>query len=134
MTVAIKEGAGHDAVAQRTGDPGRHLRHWRGGFGRGDPGEADGSAELFGRAGHARQTRSQGRRKHKEKGLRYVYSPTTPRKTARKSALRKLVDVFFEGSKEQVVTALLDGEKWSEDELDALAQQIAARQKERSGR
>ena len=71
--------------------------------------------------------------KHKEKGLRYVYSPTTPRKTARKSALRKLVDVFFEGSKEQVVTALLDDEKWSEDELDALAKQIAERRKERSG-
>ena len=72
--------------------------------------------------------------KHKEKGLRYVYSPTMPRKTARKSALRKLVDVFFDGSKEQVVTALLDDEKWSEDELDALAEQIAARRKERSGR
>ena len=72
--------------------------------------------------------------KHKEKGLRYVYSPTTPRRTARKSALRTLVDVFFEGSKEQVVTALLDEEKWSEDELDALADQIAARRKERSGR
>ena len=72
--------------------------------------------------------------KHKEKGLRYVYSPTTPRTTARKSALRRLVDVFFEGSKEQVVTALLDDEKWSEDELDALAEQIAARRKERSGR
>ena len=72
--------------------------------------------------------------KHKEKGLRYVYSPTMPRKTARKSALRRLVDVFFEGSKEQVVTALLDDEKWSEDELDALARQIAERRKERSGR
>ena len=72
--------------------------------------------------------------KHKEKGLRYVYSPTTPRRTARKSALRRLVDVFFEGSKEQVVTALLDEEKWSEDELDALAKQIAERRKERSGR
>ena len=46
--------------------------------------------------------------KHREKGLRYVYSPTMPRRTARKSALRKLVDVFFDGSKEQVVTALLD--------------------------
>ena len=57
-----------------------------------------------------------------------------PRKTARKSALRRLVDVFFEGSKEQVVTALLDEEKWSEDELDALAKQIAERRKERSGR
>lgn len=72
--------------------------------------------------------------KHKEQGLRYVYSPTTSRKTARKSALRRLVDVFFEGSKEQVVTALLDDEKWSEDELDALAKEIAARKKERSGR
>ena len=72
--------------------------------------------------------------KHKEKGLRYVYSPTMPRRTARKSALRRLVDVFFEGSKEQVVTALLDEEKWSEDELDALAKQIAERRKERSGR
>jgi predicted transcriptional regulator len=72
--------------------------------------------------------------KHREKGLRYVYSPTTTRRTARKSALRRLVDVFFEGSREQVVTALLDDEKWSEDELDALAQQIAARRKERSGR
>ena len=71
--------------------------------------------------------------KHKEKGLRYVYSPTMPRRTARKSALRKLVDVFFEGSKEQVVTALLDDEKWSEDELDALAKQIAERRKDRSG-
>ena len=72
--------------------------------------------------------------KHKEKGLRYVYSPTTTLRTARKSALRRLVDVFFEGSKEQVVTALLDDEKWSEDELDALTKQIAARRKERSGR
>ena len=72
--------------------------------------------------------------KHREKGLRYVYSPTTSRRTARKSALRKLVDVFFEGSKKQAVTALLDDEKWSEDELDALAKQIAQRRKERSGR
>lgn len=72
--------------------------------------------------------------KHKEKGLRYVYSPTATRRTARKSALRRLVDVFFEGSKEQVVTALLDDEKWSADELDELAKQIAARRKERSGR
>lgn len=72
--------------------------------------------------------------KHKEKGLRYVYSPTTTLRTARKSALRKLVDVFFEGSKEQAVTALLEDEKWDEDELDALAKLVAARRKERSGR
>lgn len=62
--------------------------------------------------------------KHKEKGLRYVYSPTQPRRTARKSALRRLVDVFFEGSKEQAVTALLKEERWSDDELDELSKEI----------
>jgi BlaI family transcriptional regulator, penicillinase repressor len=62
--------------------------------------------------------------KHKEKGLRYVYSPTQPRGKARKSALRRMVDVFFDGSKEQAVTALLKEERWSDDELDELAKEI----------
>ncbi|HYH07907.1 MAG TPA: BlaI/MecI/CopY family transcriptional regulator [Thermoanaerobaculia bacterium] len=62
--------------------------------------------------------------KHKEKGLRYVYSPTVPRSRARKSALRRMVDVFFGGSKEQAVTALLTEEKWSDDELEELSKQI----------
>ncbi|MDQ3281126.1 MAG: BlaI/MecI/CopY family transcriptional regulator [Acidobacteriota bacterium] len=70
--------------------------------------------------------------KHKEKGLRYVYSPTVARGKARKSALRRIVDVFFDGSKEQAVTALLNDEKWSDDELEQLAQQIARVRKERS--
>jgi BlaI family penicillinase repressor len=72
--------------------------------------------------------------KHKEKGLRYVYSPTMPRTKARKSALRRLVDVFFEGSREQAVTALLNDEKWSDDELDELAKQIERVRRERSER
>lgn len=72
--------------------------------------------------------------KHKEKGLRYVYSPTMARGKARKSALRRLVDVFFDGSKEQAVTALLNDEKWSDDELEQLAQQIDRVRKERSDR
>jgi BlaI family penicillinase repressor len=69
--------------------------------------------------------------KHKEKGLRYVYSPTVPRRTARKSALRKLVDVFFEGSRTQAVTALLQDEKFTEEELDSLAAEIERVKKER---
>jgi predicted transcriptional regulator len=72
--------------------------------------------------------------KHKEKGLRYVYSPTMPRGKARKSALRRLVDVFFGGSKEQAVTALLNDEQWSDDELEELARQIERVRKERSER
>jgi BlaI family penicillinase repressor len=46
--------------------------------------------------------------RHEEEALRYVYLPTTPRETARRSALRHLVSTFFEGSVEQTVTALLD--------------------------
>jgi predicted transcriptional regulator len=65
--------------------------------------------------------------RHKEKGLRYVYSPTMPRRTARRSALKRMVDVFFEGSKGQAVTALLDEEQWSQEELDDLAREIERR-------
>ncbi len=72
--------------------------------------------------------------KHKEKGLRYVYSPTMPRGKASKSALRRLVDVFFGGSKEHAVTALLNDEQWSDDELDELTRQIERVRKERSER
>ena len=67
--------------------------------------------------------------RHKEKGLRYVYSPTTPRSTARRSAIRKLVQTFFGGSPGQAMTALLAEEKWSQEELDQLAQEIANRRK-----
>jgi BlaI family transcriptional regulator, penicillinase repressor len=46
--------------------------------------------------------------RHEEQDLRYVYLPTTPRDTARKSALRHLVSTFFGGSVEDTVAALLD--------------------------
>jgi predicted transcriptional regulator len=48
--------------------------------------------------------------RHEEEGLRYVYLPTVPRHTASRSALRHLVDTFFEGSSARVVAALLGGE------------------------
>src|SRR5262245_19487224 len=48
--------------------------------------------------------------RHEEDGVRYVYVPATPRRAARKSALRHLVDTFFDGSAEQTVAALLGGE------------------------
>jgi BlaI family penicillinase repressor len=69
--------------------------------------------------------------KHREKGLKYVYTPTVPRTAARRSALRQLVKVFFEGSAGQAMTALLNDEKWSEDELDELAKEIERARKER---
>ena len=48
--------------------------------------------------------------RHAEEGLRYVYMPAVPRRAARKSALKHLVDTFFDGSSAQVVAALLGGE------------------------
>jgi BlaI family penicillinase repressor len=48
--------------------------------------------------------------RHEEEGLRYVYTPTVPRHSARRSALKHLVDTFFEGSTTKAVAALLGGE------------------------
>ncbi|HWW62814.1 MAG TPA: BlaI/MecI/CopY family transcriptional regulator [Thermoanaerobaculia bacterium] len=70
---------------------------------------------------------AKGALRHKEKGLRYVYLPTTTPRAARRSALRRVVDVFFDGSAGQVVTALLDEEKWTDEELDCLAAEIERR-------
>jgi len=63
---------------------------------------------------------------HEEIGLRYVYSPTVPRHEVRQSALRHLVDTFFEGSTQKVVAALLgtDGTKVSQEELDRIAELV----------
>ena len=72
--------------------------------------------------------------RHHEEGLRYVYEPAVPRRAARRSALRHLVDTFFDGSVEQVVAALLGGEgaRLSDDELERLGQLIARARKEGS--
>src|SRR5436190_7085543 len=62
---------------------------------------------------------SKGHVRHEEEGLRYVYLPALPRHAARRSALRHLVDTFFEGSTEKVVGALLGGDtaRLDEEEL-----------------
>lgn len=62
---------------------------------------------------------TKGHVRHEEQGLRYVYMPTVPRYSARKSALKHLVDTFFDGSSAKVVAALLGGEtaRITEDEL-----------------
>src|SRR5256885_15293196 len=49
--------------------------------------------------------------RHEQHGLRYVYFPAVPRDVARRSALRHLVETFFDGSVENVVAALLGGEE-----------------------
>src|SRR3954466_4572904 len=73
-----------------------------------------------------------GRVVHGEGGRRHVYPPAVPRHAARKSALKHLVETFFDGSAEQVVAAVLGGEasRLSEDDLDRIAALVANARKE----
>ena len=73
-----------------------------------------------------------GQVRHGEEGLRYIYSPAVPRRTARKSALRHLVNTFFDGSAENVVGALLGGEgaRLSEEQLQRIGELVAKARKD----
>ena len=55
-----------------------------------------------------RSLENKGLVRHREKGLRYVYLPTTPKKKASRSALGQVLDTFFDGSPEYAMQALLD--------------------------
>lgn len=61
--------------------------------------------------------------RHEEKDLRYVFVPIVPRDKARRSAIRHLLDTFFEGSPEQAVATLLDvsSRSLSAEDYDRLA-------------
>jgi BlaI family penicillinase repressor len=70
-----------------------------------------------------RTLEEKGHVQHVEQGPRYVYVPTVPVETAKKSAVRHLLDTFFDGSREEAVAAMLDAAV-SEAELDRLARLI----------
>src|SRR5262245_47945707 len=72
--------------------------------------------------------------RHEQDGQRYVFIPTLAREKARKSALKQMVQTFFDDSATEAVAALLDmsGGKLSPEELDNLSRMIeAARRKGR---
>jgi predicted transcriptional regulator len=64
--------------------------------------------------------------RHEQDGPRYVYLPTVARDNAQRSALRHILQTFFDGSTEQAISALLDdsSSKLSGAELDRLARLI----------
>ncbi|HEY2150673.1 MAG TPA: BlaI/MecI/CopY family transcriptional regulator [Vicinamibacterales bacterium] len=70
--------------------------------------------------------------RHDEDGVRFVYMPAVPRNAARKSALKHLVETFFDGSAEQVVAAVLGGEAshLSDDDLKRIAELVAKARKD----
>ena len=64
--------------------------------------------------------------RHEEENLRYVYLPAVPRNEVGQSALKQLVDAFYDGSTENVVAALLgaEGSRLSKDKLDRIAEMV----------
>jgi predicted transcriptional regulator len=63
-----------------------------------------------------------------------VYLPVLARRAARKSALRHLVNTFFDGSAEKVVEALLGGEaaRLTDEDLARIADLVNKARKEES--
>ncbi len=63
---------------------------------------------------------------HEQDGPRYVYLPTVARDNAKRSAMRHVLQTFFDGSTAQAISALLDDSsaKLSDAELDRLARLI----------
>ena len=85
----------------------------------GDPAYSTVRAQL-------RVLEEKGHIRHEEEQLRYVYLPTASRHLVRRSALKHLLETFFDGSPEKVVEALLgkEGSGLSDSELDRMAQLI----------
>ena len=64
--------------------------------------------------------------KHLAEGLKYVYLPVVAREKAKRSAVKHLLETFFNGSPEQIVAALLDvsSTRLTREELDRMSQMI----------
>ena len=69
---------------------------------------------------------------HDKQGPRYIYSPTVARPAAAQSALRRVLQTFFDGSTEHAVAALLNMSETdlSDVELARLSELIEQARKE----
>ena len=70
--------------------------------------------------------------RHREEGARYVYMPRVSKQTASRSALKRVVATFFQGSVTQTMAALLEKAvtELSDAELNQLEQIIKQARKE----
>jgi BlaI family transcriptional regulator, penicillinase repressor len=62
--------------------------------------------------------------KHRQEGLRYVYSATISPAVAKRTALEQYLQTFFGGSLRQMMTALVSEARWTDEDLDALQNEI----------
>jgi predicted transcriptional regulator len=70
--------------------------------------------------------------RHREEGARYVYMPRVSKQTASRSALKRVVATFFQGSVTQTMAALLEkaDTELSDAELNQLERIIKQARKE----
>jgi predicted transcriptional regulator len=107
---------------------------------RGRAAAADVVADLPGRPSSSsvrtqlRVLEEKGHVRHDEVGLRYVYTPVVPRHAARRSAVKHLIDTFFDGSAAALVTALLgsDAARMSDDDLERIDRLLDAARKDQA--
>jgi predicted transcriptional regulator len=73
-----------------------------------------------------------GHLKHRREGARYVYMPRASQASARRSALKRVVSTFFQGSVTQAMAALLEtaDTRLPDSELHQLRQLIDQARKE----
>jgi len=74
--------------------------------------------------------------RHIERDRRYVFLPARSKREVRRTALKHLVETFFENSTEGVVAALMDmsASRMSNDEFRRLTTLIEQKKKERGGK
>lgn len=65
---------------------------------------------------------------HRSEGPKYLYSPVLPKQDAKESAIRRLVNTFFEGSSASAVVNLLgsDDTRLDATEVAAIEEALAA--------
>ena len=70
--------------------------------------------------------------RHQEEGLKYVYAPVVGPEKAKRSAVKHVLETFFNGSLEQAVAELLDvaSTRLTAQELDRMAEMIERARKE----
>mgnify|MGYP001003520659 CR=1 FL=1 len=73
-----------------------------------------------------------GHARHRQEGNRYIYLPRASRQTASRSALKRVVSTFFQGSVAQAMAALLEDSdaRLSDAELEQMRQLIERTKKQ----
>lgn len=91
----------------------------------GDPAYSTVRAQL-------RVLEDKGHLRHEEEQLRYVYMPAESRRRVRRSAIKHLIDTFFDGSPEKVVEALVgrEGPGLSDESLERISELVERARRE----